>query len=84
MFTLIVLFCVIIFLFKWLCWMVTCSKLWVWNGLPLNTYISVYAKGTDDIMNEVLEPITFVLAYPTLHGKTPSSIILKCNSGISS
>jgi len=21
-----------------------CSRLWVWNGLPLNTYISMYAR----------------------------------------
>jgi len=35
--------------------------LWAWNTLPLNTYISLYA-----ITNEVLEPVTFVLAYPTV------------------
>jgi hypothetical protein len=34
--------CVIILLFKWFCRTVT--VLWAWNGLPLNTYISMYAR----------------------------------------
>ena len=25
-------------------WWWHCSRLWAWNGLPLNTYISVYAR----------------------------------------
>ena len=37
------------------------TLLWAWKGLALNTYIS-----TDAITNEVLEPITFVLAHPTV------------------
>jgi len=40
--------------------------LWAWNGLPLNTYITMYTR-TDAIPNEVLEPNTFVLAYPTVY-----------------
>ena len=44
------------------------------NGLTLNTYISMYArKKTDAIMNEVLESITFVLAYPTVSTKELSN-----------
>jgi hypothetical protein len=40
--------------------------LWAWNGLPLNTYIfQCTLERTDAITNEVLEPITFLLAYPT-------------------
>jgi hypothetical protein len=40
-----------IFLFKWLCWIVICSRLWDWNGLPLKTYISMYAR-TNGCYNE--------------------------------
>ena len=40
--------------------------LWAWKLLPLNTYISMYARTKNAIKNEVLEPITFVLAYPTV------------------
>ena len=32
---------------------------------PLNTYISMYAR-RDAITNEVLEPYTFILTYPTV------------------
>jgi len=28
-----------------------CSRLWAWNGLPLNTYISMYTR-TDRCYNE--------------------------------
>ena len=31
---------------------------------------------TDAIMNEVLDPITFVLAYPTVHGITSMKAII--------
>jgi hypothetical protein len=34
---------------------------WAWDGLPLNTYVSINAR-----TNEGLEPITFVLAHPTV------------------
>ena len=44
-----------------------CSRLWAWKGLPLNTCISMYAKTKNAIRNEDLEPITFVLAYPTVY-----------------
>jgi hypothetical protein len=42
-----------------------CSSLWAWNGIPLNTYHCTLER-TDAIKNEVLEPITFVLAYSTV------------------
>jgi len=38
---------------------------------------------TDAITNEVLEPFTFVLAYPTVYGRNRSRVILKYNSRIS-
>ena len=35
---------VVFFLFKWLCWMVTLLSALALDGLPLNTYISLYAR----------------------------------------
>jgi len=29
-----------------------CCRLWAWNGLPLNTYISMYAR-TNGCYNEI-------------------------------
>jgi len=57
-----------------------CCRLWAWNGLDGNCAVGC-GPGTDipkihifqcileltnAITNEVLEPITFVLAYPTV------------------
>ena len=39
--------------------------LWAWNGLPLNTFQCTLER-TDAVTNEVIEPIKFVLAYPTV------------------
>jgi len=44
-----------------------CCRLWAWNGLPLNNIFQCMLDRTEAITNEVLEPITFVLAYPPLY-----------------
>jgi len=41
-------------------------RLWAWNGLPLNTLFQCMLERTDAITNEIREPVTFVLAYPTV------------------
>ena len=45
-----------------------CSRMCAWNVLPLHTYsiFQCMLERTDAIMSEVLEPITLVLAYPTV------------------
>jgi hypothetical protein len=40
--------------------------LWAWNGLPLIYIFQCMLERTDAMTNEVLEPITFFLAYPTV------------------
>ena len=39
------------------------STLWAWNGLPQIHIFQCMLERTDAITNEVLEPITFVLAH---------------------
>jgi len=42
------------------------SRPWAWNGLPLIHTLQYMLARTYAITNEVLEPIMFVVAYPTV------------------
>jgi len=50
--------------------------LWAWSGLPLNAYISLMPERTDTIPDEVLESVTFVLAYRIV--LTAASVVALC------
>ena len=58
------LYCIIFFLFKWLCWMVTMLQDVGLERITPKNIFQCMLERTDAITNEVLEPITFVLAYP--------------------